>query len=107
MVAFILIVILTFFIVFSSIWSRAIIKWRTKKIIEKRKEILKIRINDISLYVQVSLGLGIAFLLYSLSLEGIKKIGWGLFGLILEAIGTFLLFWVYSPFQNKLREQYK
>lgn len=106
-VAFILIIILTIFIVFSVLWSNIIIKHRTKKITEKRKEILKIALDDVALYIQLSVALGVALLLYSLSLEDLRRISWGLFGLVCSATGIFLLFWRYVPLKNKLIEQYK
>ena len=106
-ISFILIILLTIFIVFSVLWSNIIIKHRTKKIKERRKEVLKIALGDVSLYIQLCVGLGIALLLYSLSLEDIRRITWGLFGLISSATGIFLLFWRYIPMKNKLMEQYK
>jgi len=106
-IAFILIIVLTIFIVFSVTWSDLIIKHRTKRITEKRKEVLKIASNDVSFYIQLSIALGVALLLYSLSLEDIRRISWGLFGLISLATGIFLLFWRYVPLKNKLIEQYK
>ena len=106
-ISFLLIIILTIFIAFSVLWSNVIIKRRIKRIKEKRKEILKIALQDVSLYVQLAITFGVALLLYSLSLKDITMLSWGLFGMVGIATGIFLLFWRYLPLKNKLMEQYK
>jgi len=106
-VAFILIIIFTILIFITVVLSKKIINFRLQMIKEKRKNILNNALQDLSLYIQLCIPLGITFILYSLSLTDVAKLGWGLMGLVMIIVGLFLLFWRYEPIKIKLREQYK
>lgn len=102
----VLAIIFTLFVYISFLWSHKIIEWRMKKIKEKRKEVIKIVLQDLSLFIQISIGIGIALMLFSLSRHGAEVLAWFLFGLIGITTGIFLLFWRYLPFRTKLYALY-
>lgn len=105
-ISFLLIIILTGFIVISAFLSKKIVKHQMEKIGEKRKEVMKIALQDLSLYIQILISLGVAFLLYSLSLKDIIKLSWGLIGLAFLSVGMYLLYWRYTPLKNNLFNLY-
>jgi len=98
--------VLVLFIYISLMFSEKITKWRADKIKEKRKEVIKIMLQDLSLFIQVAIGLGIALVLFSLSLKGLLVMIWGFLGLILIVSAVFLLYWRYLPLRNKMYEYY-
>lgn len=101
-----IIALLVIFIYVAVIFSDKIVKWRASKINEKRKEIIKILLQDWSFFIQIFIGLGASLILFSLSRTGVEIMTWVLFGLILIAAGFFLLFWRYLPLRNKILADY-
>lgn len=99
-------IILTLFIYISFLFSDRIIKWRVSKIKEERREVIKIALQDLSLFSQLSVGIGIALLLYSLSSEGVQVMTWGLMGIVAITTGIFLIFWRYLPLRDKIYNDY-
>jgi len=90
----------------TTLLGHKIIKYRVKKIKENRKEYLKIILQDRSLFIQVLFGFGIALLLFSMSLQNLKSLGFGLMGLILIFVAFFILYWSYLPVRFKLVDRY-
>ena len=105
-IVIILAIILTLFIYISFLFSDKIVRWRANKIKEKRKEVIKIMLQDISLFIQITFGVGAAVLLFSLSREGVQILTFGLMGLVCLTTGIFLLFWRYLPLRNKMYGYY-
>lgn len=99
--------VLFIFVVISILRSKIIIQKEKEKKKECRKAILQIELIDKAIWIQIEFPLGIAFLLYSLSLESLFKLVWGVFGLTSIAVGFYVLFYQYLPIKQKLREQYK
>jgi hypothetical protein len=99
-------IILVLFVYGSLLWSKFIIQKIANTIKEKRREVIKLRLQDFSLYIQLSAGIGISFMLYALSLEGNNIAGFFLLGLIGITTSIFLLIWRYEPLRDKLYEGY-
>ena len=97
---------LVLIIYISLFWSKFIIKKISDKIREKRKEVLKIQLQDQSLFIQLSAGIGISFILFSLSLKGAMALSFFLIGLSATTISVILLFWKYLPLRNKMYKYY-
>lgn len=103
----ILAIILTAFIYISFLCSDIIVKKLADRIKEKRKEFIKIALQDISLFIQVTIGIGISLLLFSLSRTGVEVMAWGFLSLICITTAVFLIFWRYLPLRNKMYKYYK
>jgi hypothetical protein len=99
-------ILLAIFIYATFIFSDKIVKWKTSKIKETRREVIKIILQDLSLFIQVCIGIGISLLLFSLSKTGVQVMLWGFLGIVMMTAGIFLIFWRYIPLRNKMYETY-
>jgi hypothetical protein len=100
-------IILIIFIYFSIFWSDIIVRKLSRKInVNGKKELVKLELQDISLFIQISISIGVALLLFSLSRVGVQIMVWMLFALISITTGIFLIFWRYLPLKVKMYEHY-
>ncbi len=98
--------VLWFFVYISILFSDKITKWLASKIKEKRKGVINLGLQDLSLLIQLAVGIGIAVLLFALSKTGVQAASFMLMGLIGIATGIFLLFWRYLPLRTKMNSLY-
>jgi len=99
-------IIMALLIFISVCFSDIIVKKMATKIKEKRREVIKIQLQDFSLYIQLFVSVGISFMLFSLSQKGVYVIGGFLIGLSFILMGFLFLFWKYMPLRNKMYQYY-
>lgn len=97
-IGIILVLLLTYLGIFISglIFEKSITNLHENKIKQMNKELLKVEIDDNKFYINLSYGVGIAFIIFGLAKIPSNNISM-LLGLALLTLGNVLMYYVYTP----------